>query len=323
MNQSFQQPLFLDGSFEDIDQFSEATRAWDLAFRQLEAGTFESGLTMIDQGTVQLLRCRFNRKLEQQGGTPHGMRTFGFLEAGTEGVRWYGRKISDDTFLNFHPTSGFNAVSSSFFEGYTLSVDEETLIEITESLGLDYKTLFSKTECAQSDCRKYLRAFQNQFRGLLDSLSQDPSIADLTAIGYKIQEDIPLMLIELLASVTQKKEIKEPIARRRHAFNRAITFIHDNSQNPIMISRLCEESQVSWRTLDYVFKENFGISPKKYLMAVRLNGVRNALLKADSGSKVVRIAHDWDYWHMGQFAKEYRDFFGELPSETLIKKTLR
>ena len=40
MNQSFQQPLFLDGSFEDIDQFSEATRAWDLAFRQLEAGTF-------------------------------------------------------------------------------------------------------------------------------------------------------------------------------------------------------------------------------------------------------------------------------------------
>jgi transcriptional regulator GlxA family with amidase domain len=123
--------------------------------------------------------------------------------------------------------------------------------------------------------------------------------------------------------IMSRKEIKEPIARRRHAFNRAISFIRDNSQSPIMILRLCKKSQVSWRTLDFVFKENFEISPNMHLMAARLNGIRKALLKTDSGLKVVRIAHDsWLLAH-GLFAKEYRDSFSEPPSETLIKNTLR
>ena len=57
-----------------------------------------------------------------------------------------------------------------------------------------------------------------------------------------------------------------------------------------------------------------------HLMAARLNVIRKAFLKTDSGLKVVRIAHDsWLLAH-GQFVKEYRDSFGEPPSETLIIK---
>jgi AraC family ethanolamine operon transcriptional activator len=29
------------------------------------------------------------------------------------------------------------------------------------------------------------------------------------------------------------------------------------------------------------------------------------------------IANRWGFWHMSQFAADYRRFFGELPSETL------
>ena len=28
------------------------------------------------------------------------------------------------------------------------------------------------------------------------------------------------------------------------------------------------------------------------------------------------VAHRWGFWHMGQFARDYRRLFGELPSET-------
>ncbi|HHA18893.1 MAG TPA: helix-turn-helix domain-containing protein, partial [Methylophaga sp.] len=34
-------------------------------------------------------------------------------------------------------------------------------------------------------------------------------------------------------------------------------------------------------------------------------------------SRVDMLAHYWGYWHLGQLAKDYRHFFGELPSETL------
>jgi AraC family ethanolamine operon transcriptional activator len=34
-------------------------------------------------------------------------------------------------------------------------------------------------------------------------------------------------------------------------------------------------------------------------------------------ARITGIANSWDGWHMGQFAKDYRRQFGELPSETL------
>jgi AraC family ethanolamine operon transcriptional activator len=36
-------------------------------------------------------------------------------------------------------------------------------------------------------------------------------------------------------------------------------------------------------------------------------------------SRVADIAIRWGFWHMGQFARDYRAMFGELPSETLKK----
>jgi len=41
------------------------------------------------------------------------------------------------------------------------------------------------------------------------------------------------------------------------------------------------------------------------------------LLKAGPEAGVAEIANAWGFWHMGQFARDYRFMFGELPSETL------
>ncbi|NOR23809.1 MAG: helix-turn-helix domain-containing protein [Desulforhopalus sp.] len=35
--------------------------------------------------------------------------------------------------------------------------------------------------------------------------------------------------------------------------------------------------------------------------------------------KVIDVSNVWGFWHMGQFAADYRNLFGELPSETLQK----
>jgi transcriptional regulator GlxA family with amidase domain len=32
--------------------------------------------------------------------------------------------------------------------------------------------------------------------------------------------------------------------------------------------------------------------------------------------KIADAANAWGFWHMGQFAKDYRTLFGELPSQT-------
>jgi methylphosphotriester-DNA--protein-cysteine methyltransferase len=52
---------------------------------------------------------------------------------------------------------------------------------------------------------------------------------------------------------------------RDRALRRAIAHIEDRPGMPVTIRQLCAESGVSWRTLDYAFKERFGIGPKVYL----------------------------------------------------------
>ena len=75
---------------------------------------------------------------------------------------------------------------------------------------------------------------------------------------------------------------------------------------------------MSARTLEYAFQETFGMAPKPWLMKRSLNRVRSELRRArGTETTVADIANDWGFWHMGQFAADYRKMFGKLPSQTL------
>jgi transcriptional regulator GlxA family with amidase domain len=64
------------------------------------------------------------------------------------------------------------------------------------------------------------------------------------------------------------------------------------------------------------------LSPVTYLARLRLHRVRQALLAARHGSTTVTAeAINWGFWHFGEFSRAYKECFGELPSETLRRKT--
>jgi AraC family ethanolamine operon transcriptional activator len=51
-----------------------------------------------------------------------------------------------------------------------------------------------------------------------------------------------------------------------------------------------------------------------------LHGVRRALQTAESHSGVVKeMAIHGGFLHMGHFSRNYRELFGECPSETLMR----
>ena len=61
------------------------------------------------------------------------------------------------------------------------------------------------------------------------------------------------------------------------------------------------------------------MTPKAYLQAQRLHGVRRELRVADTETVIADVAGRWGFWHMGQFAADYRRTFDQLPSETLLR----
>jgi AraC family transcriptional regulator, ethanolamine operon transcriptional activator len=108
---------------------------------------------------------------------------------------------------------------------------------------------------------------------------------------------------------------------RARVLTAALTAICDHPEDVLTVSDLCRIAKTSERTLDYAFTENFGSSPALYMKARRLNGARNDLCREHKPTvKIADIANKWGFWHLGQFARDYRGLFGELPSDTYQRK---
>ncbi|NOR86105.1 MAG: helix-turn-helix domain-containing protein [Bacteroidales bacterium] len=98
--------------------------------------------------------------------------------------------------------------------------------------------------------------------------------------------------------------------------------INDSEDELISIPELCGLVGVSERTLLYAFQNKFQISPSDYIKSVRLNKVRRDLFQLkDQNASISTIAGKYHFWHMGQFAQDFRTQFGILPSSIVQRNT--
>jgi AraC family ethanolamine operon transcriptional activator len=107
-------------------------------------------------------------------------------------------------------------------------------------------------------------------------------------------------------------------AARREIVERAEAYARAHLDSQVPLSRLCRVVGVSERALRNAFYGVRGMSPKRCMLADRLQGVRRAL--SDTGSRpntVTSVATDYGFYQLGRFAAIYKETFGEAPSETL------
>jgi len=80
---------------------------------------------------------------------------------------------------------------------------------------------------------------------------------------------------------------------------------------------LCQQLQVSRRTVQNSFRSVAETTPLHYLRSVRLNGVRRALMRACGAElSIGDAAAQWGFFHLSHFAGEYQMLFAQLPSQT-------
>jgi AraC-like DNA-binding protein len=97
---------------------------------------------------------------------------------------------------------------------------------------------------------------------------------------------------------------------------RAIDFIEAHVHLPMTLLDIARAAGVPGRTLLEHFKSHRSISPMRYLRQARLARVRAALMRADNDESITQIAMSWGFCHLGRFAGEYRELYGETPSQT-------
>jgi AraC-like DNA-binding protein len=102
---------------------------------------------------------------------------------------------------------------------------------------------------------------------------------------------------------------------------RARAFIHANLDQPLSIEKIANAAATSHRTLHRAFHVVLDETPYSYVQKLRLNRIRRELVTdAEIACTITSVAHRWNIPEMGRFAAWYRDLFGELPSQTLMRR---
>ena len=105
------------------------------------------------------------------------------------------------------------------------------------------------------------------------------------------------------------------------AIRRAEQFLRETMDRPFSSRGLCAAAKMSERSIEMLFKEVYGVSPRAWSQIARLNAARQDLAEEDiDGVRVSDVAIRWGFFHFGRFSAAYRHLFGELPSVTAAKR---
>lgn len=311
--------FFLQQQFRDFDLFCESTRNWDLDYRQLDAGKFFGELLMFGDTTTLFTRAKTGRHLLQKGSSPTGLITFGLLADADISMSWRNLDIDGNQMFIFPPDGELHGITHSDFDVYTLSFSEKTLDQTCHALELpDFKKLIGCNEsfiCNPAHISQLRKRFQKFELDLVNCVSEANNSIHL----QQLEEELCRYLIATLAESTAF--IPKPIIRKRdRALKLAVNYIEESDMRISSVRKLCSISNVSERTLEYAFYERYKLSPKSFIKTHHLNKVRKTLRQADPcAAKIHAIAGRQGFWHMSQFAADYKRLFRELPSETLRK----
>lgn len=310
--------LWIDFEINDFNHFREAVHSWDIDFLQLDGGTFHSKLQQMILPEIQIAHTHFDCHLDQRGHSPDDMWSFVLMSEDASMYK-FNHVITQNrsTMVIYSPGSEIISVAYPGFHVYILSVKQDHLQKLAQELGLDK----IEEKLGQIDRVELDPEQADSLRGQLQDILNDAGALENKVISHEgkklLLNFVPIKFLKEIGS--QIGCAKDKVIQEKNMFYmEAKVYMHTHLHEPITIEEIAKKFKLSERTLRNYFKEELNTSPKQYLTALRLTKIRDELkvLRMEKGL-VEKTARRFGFHHMGQFSKTYKDFFGELPSETL------
>ena len=299
-------------------EFAEATSGWDFDWRQLDRGPLSARLLQVATPSMLMSKFRCNRKFHQLGISPPGMRTFGIVDVHSSPLDWRGREGSNNQIVVFPVSDSYDCVSHPEFHANGVSIPEDRIRSAAETLGLpDPLEHLQEGLCFVESAPRQMQTLRQSISGLYSAIVTHADVPLTEAACSEMEFEIHSAFAAALATGIETDFRSPHPTLRSRALKLALEFVEEQADCAPTIKDICRASGASYRTLNRAFLDRFGVAPKQYLQAVRLNGVRKDLRRMGPDSAITDVANEWGFWHMGQFSADYRRQFGELPSETL------
>lgn len=279
-----------------------------VSWAQLEGGTMTMRLRAVEASPIGASFGSFSLGFKADAAVEPGQSLYGIVADARTRARWFGVKVDQACIVAGSGKIEVSAAGPAAF--YWIGLDDRALRR-TYGNAPDLEMLRANLE-APTLVRDPLRAatLRRCLQRLFVEEPAAPAIRDA--------------IVCVLAGAAEHLERdwnapSRPMNRRRRAVRACELYMHEHADSDITLLDLGRISGLRSRSLINAFNAVTGFSPMEYLKRLRLNGVYRALRRADkTGTRIIDVAADWGFWHMGHFTSDYRAMFGETPSNTLL-----
>ena len=205
----------------------------------------------------------------------------------------------------------FGSIEEPFI-GIVVKIDKSMMYEIAETLSenISYKKpytpigIFTDTTTSQIDdvLKKILQALNSEVESKLLGKSLLKELYYYIAIGQNAQ---------YLQKMFLNSQVEAKIAR-------SLQKIHEEYNQPLEVSKLAREVDMSVSSYHTHFKAITTSTPLQYIKRIRLTRAFE-LLKKDN-INITQCAYDVGFESLTQFSKDFKSFFGYSPSKISIYK---
>lgn len=302
--------------FKSPSDLEEANRevGWCITYRKLTPGEYR-GFFEVEEALGCLLALEaHNASMDVNGSNSTGM--FALLNIHSFGgaIHVNGQKVDVAAQLLLSPGKELDIVSSGPcrvdqiyipYEVYGHLHDSDYFLDCTP---LVPDTLYSFDAARALEIRKLtdaIRLFRDGGRNSSCGKPEQFLYSHLpVSIGSTHSALIP-------GTVVQAHHIQQLLRARR--------FMWKTLHLSLSIPEICRQVGLSQRTLERMFGEAFGMTPKHYLEISRFSRTHRQLRAASSDeTSVWKVASAAGFKHPGRFSVGYATFFGESPKRTLL-----
>jgi len=306
------QPILREA--HDADEHAQNLTNWQQQYDQVSSGEFYGSLIELPLNGLQVFKEHTSHTLRQKCNVWSDSIWFGLPENGHKVSRINGLEVKDEHLMCRPGDTEFELITPQDFNIFGIVMTHQALQKMAEIQEVTLNWLDLIEQGRLTVPRKTLYHIRYLLDRVLTLESNPPP--------NKVLTDMVMMsVLEVLKQKTDEVKVAPSFQRRKAVVDRVKSYVENHPDAPVTITELCEVASVSRRTLQYSFTSVLGISPLQFIRISRLNGVRRALhnniyLPMKERASIADIASQWGFWHLSQFAKDYKQLFGELPSDT-------
>jgi AraC-like DNA-binding protein len=310
---AFQAGRIVSFDTDDVDEFTEHAGGWSVEYHVLGPAAFRSSVSFVMTPSVQVASVHHAMAYSSQGENPVGAVSIGVRVDEARPMVYRGRAVGPLEMTVARSGEGYENVCPSGARFFVVSLAQAKIERCAADLWHVPNLLTHAPDRLRFADATHRARFLGACERILAGVQAQPHVLENERAAELLEEKfLEGLLVNAHGSASCASE-----PNRYNLARQAYRYLQDRADQVPSIRELCAATRASYATLERGFRETYGVTPKAMMTAMRLSRARRALLHPDATATVTGVALRCGFVELGRFAAQYRQRYGELPSETL------